>query len=147
MWAADFLLEETPSATIIFAWGGTVLLRQGIIPSPQSTPPSSSATSRQDATIPPIGLGPIAQMAAERADSDDPAVYMPALQTLPGRTEFTAGGVIPANTQSLLVLSVGRHGTLVLGADRARAFTTKDLDSAIAIGQLLGKIVENLDPA
>ena len=138
LWAGDALLEETPSSTVVFAWRGAVLLRQGVISKPR---PSSSP----DIGV-RIGQGPIAQKAATAAvELSDPAVYLPALQILPGRVEFTANGVIPSNTQSLVVISVGRHGTLLLAADRARAFTPKDIDTAVTLSQPLALVLENSD--
>ncbi|KAL3785671.1 hypothetical protein HJC23_001942 [Cyclotella cryptica] len=64
--------------------------------------------------------------------------YLPTLQALPGRVEFT---YLPSNTQEVLVLPVptesaviggdstedGRYWAIVLGGDTAKSFTPKDV--------------------
>jgi hypothetical protein len=61
--------------------------------------------------------------------------YLPTLQALPGRVEFT---FLPANTQEVLVLPVPTEGALVgasdgmyfavvLGGDTAKSFTPRDI--------------------
>lgn len=110
------------------AWRGAPLLRQGVLP------PRSAADA--SASAPPLGKGPVAQAAAAEADPRQP-VYLPNLPSLPGRLEFTAGGLVPANAQSLVVLAVGTNGLLLLAADRARAFTEGDLAAAVLLAQPL----------
>jgi Cofactor assembly of complex C subunit B, CCB2/CCB4 len=68
--------------------------------------------------------------------------YLPTLQALPGRTEFT-GTLLPVNTQAALLLPVPprapsspsssssedeeKRRLLLLGSDRARSFTPRDI--------------------
>ena len=56
--------------------------------------------------------------------------YLPTLQALPGRFEFTS--YLPSNTQAVLLLPVvdvgnGRRAAVVLGANQARSFTPRDI--------------------
>eukprot|EP00977_Amphora_coffeiformis_P013242 scaffold3410_cov158-Amphora_coffeaeformis.AAC.16 len=54
--------------------------------------------------------------------------YLPTLQALPGRFEFTS--YLPSNTQAVLLLPIivgGRQAAVVLGANQARSFTPRDI--------------------
>lgn len=146
-WAADSLLKVTPAETLVFAWRGVPLLRQGVIP-PATTanPPSGGGGGGGGEKVEPvIGAGPI----ATRAASEGYPVYLPALQQLPGRVEFTAAAknLIPANTQALVVAAVGEHGFLLLGSGQARAFTQADLRSAFLMAQPLASAMDLADAA
>lgn len=121
-WAAEALLQQTPACTVIFTWRGATLLRQGILPQPQSA--SVSAADRTK-----LGTGPI----GSRAFTEPAPVYMPALQNLPGRVEFN--GWLPEFTQSAVVASLGEHGVVLLGADTPRAFTQEDLQAIYLLCQ------------
>ena len=117
---------------MVVAWRGAPLLRQGVLPPRRAADASASAAM-------PLGAGPIAQAAAAAASAPglQQPVYLPNLPSLPGRLEFTAGGLVPANAQSLVVLAMGAHGLLLLAADRARAFTPDDLAAAVLLAQPL----------
>jgi Cofactor assembly of complex C subunit B, CCB2/CCB4 len=58
--------------------------------------------------------------------------YLPTLQALPGRTEFT-NNLLPPNTQAALLLPLALSGpttsvaTLLLGSNQARSFTPRDI--------------------
>ena len=129
-WAAETLLDQTPAATIVLAWRGSTLLRQGVIPPAASSPPSVR-----------LGDGPTARQAS---DTKTP-VHLASLQALPGRVEFTEGNCVPPNAQSLLVLACGAHGTLVLAADRARAFTPQDQAAAFLLAQPVADALERAE--
>lgn len=89
-------------------------------------------------TTMPLGTGPIARVAIDAAGTPTPYTYLPNLPTLPGRVEFTTNGLVPPNTQSLVVLAFGgSKGLLLLGSDRARAFTESDLASAVLLAEPL----------
>ena len=115
-WASEAILAETPARTVAWGWEGASLLRQGVI---LKEPPAGRT----------LGEGPIAQ----RAQAEGRPLHLPTLQNLPGRSEFM--GWIPDNTQALVVCSVGEKGTLLVGADRARAFTEEDLTRLFLILQ------------
>jgi hypothetical protein len=161
-WAAETLLDVTPAETFIFAWRGVPVLRQGILPpqAPQAPPttllPSGggggtgsggggeAGVQQGQQGQQGLGSGPI----ATRAAAEGFPVYLPALQQLPGRVEFTSearGGWVPANTQALVVAAVGAHGTLLLGSGKARAFTQTDLEKAFFVAQPLARAMEDAE--
>lgn len=128
-WAAGALLENTPAATFVFAWKGRVLHREGVIPQQGGGGGQASRVADGNDEQLPLGKGPIATRAV---GEEGGTVYLPALQSLPGRTEFTRTAV-PSNAQSLVVVVVGEDGLLMLAGDTARAFTPKDLDAAYIV--------------
>ena len=63
----------------------------------------------------------------DRLRREDTESYLPTLQALPGRFEFT---FLPSNTQAVLLLPVTGGDTRVavaLGANQARSFTPRDI--------------------
>ena len=64
----------------------------------------------------------------DRLRRENTESYLPTLQALPGRFEFT---YLPSNTQAVLLLPVAETGTgrvtVGLGANQARAFTPRDI--------------------
>ena len=147
-WASTALLDAIPPAeTVVIAWRGVPLLRQGIIPvaAPSSSPNPTGGQGVQSL----LGRGPI----ATRARSEGSPVYLPALQQLPGRAEFmaAAGGgggaavLVPPNTQALVVAAVGEHGLLLVGSGTARGFTPKHLDDIFLMCQPLQRALEAAD--
>lgn len=63
-------------------------------------------------------------------DSERRESYLPTLQALPGRIEFT-NYLVPPNTQAALLLPIrlasSRSATLLLGSNQARSFTPRDI--------------------
>jgi hypothetical protein len=123
VWALDSLLKATSAETAI-------LLEQnrrqwnidsfaGIVPWSLTSNPISLATIST-----PI-LDRCLKQARESQSFQE--TYLPTLQALPGKTEFI---YMPVNTQAILLLPflVGeRPMILVLGSNRARSFTPRDI--------------------
>ena len=115
-WVLESLLYATPAETVVVlqrhndnqnssAWKITAMA--GTIPEPH--PVVGSSTPILDRT--------------SRTASE---TYLPTLQALPGRTEFAA--YLPVNTQAALLVPVPDRSTvLVLGSNRARSFTPRDM--------------------
>lgn len=61
--------------------------------------------------------------------------YLPTLQALPGRVEFT---YLPLNTQGALLLPVNAKTVLVLGANTAKIFTPRDVAWCLSIATRIG---------
>jgi Cofactor assembly of complex C subunit B, CCB2/CCB4 len=63
-------------------------------------------------------------------DSERRESYLPTLQALPGRIEFT-NYLLPPNTQAVLLLPIrlasSTTATLLLGSNQARSFTPRDI--------------------
>jgi hypothetical protein len=112
-WVMESILVATPAKTVILVsaeqdW--KVRGRIGIVPS-DSTVPSKS---------------PILDRFRTPTDRES---YLPTLQALPGKTEFT---YLPSNTQAVLLIPITRSANkdplvLVLGSNRARSFTPRDI--------------------
>ena len=67
---------------------------------------------------------PILAKALSAANSNR-ETYLPAVQNLPGKVEFT---YLPENVQAVLLLPIlDGQGMVVVGASQARAFTPKDI--------------------
>mmetsp|Transcript_8206 Transcript_8206/g.11832 ORF Transcript_8206/g.11832 Transcript_8206/m.11832 type:complete len:303 (-) Transcript_8206:1280-2188(-) len=64
--------------------------------------------------------------------------YLPTLQALPGRVEFT---YLPSNSQEALILPVSDEPTrvLVLGSDTAKSFTPRDVAWCRVVATRLGE--------
>lgn len=112
--------------------GWQVVALAGIVPSVSPSLPTGTAI-----------LDRFRNSATESTDE----TYLPTLQALPGRTEFT---YLPPNTQAVLLVPVrlqqqsidGRDTVtyaLVLGGNRARVFTPKDISWCQSVAQRLGR--------
>jgi hypothetical protein len=66
--------------------------------------------------------------------------YLPTLQALPGKVEFT---YLPSNTQGVLCLPIRSNGTLaalVLGSDTAKSFTPRDVAWSCLVAARIGDV-------
>jgi len=68
-----------------------------------------------------VQVGPI----AESALKSEKQQYLADLQILPGRFEFS---YLPINTQAILIQPLGPRAFLVVGADKVRPFTGRDIN-------------------
>jgi Cofactor assembly of complex C subunit B, CCB2/CCB4 len=73
-------------------------------------------------------------------DSERRESYLPTLQALPGRIEFT-NYLLPSNTQAALLLPLrlasAHTATLLLGSNQARSFTPRDIAWSQAVATRL----------
>lgn len=112
-WLLQSLLEATPAEAAVWlkltdTSGWQIHEAAGILP-------GSSTATLQVPTKTPI-------LDKFRSGSKDES-YLPTLQALPGRTEFT---YLPSNTQSVVIVPINK-GVVVLGGNRARCFTPRDI--------------------
>lgn len=119
------VLENTPAVTVLIAWKGSVLMRSGRLPSTDTKAETK------------LGTGPI----ASRLGGEAAPVYLPALQNLPGRIEFA--GWLPENTPSAVLVALGTDGLILVGGDRPRAFTQRDLGALFLLAQPLTRGLES----
>jgi hypothetical protein len=68
-------------------------------------------------------------------DGNTKEKYLPTLQALPGRVEFT---YLPSNTQEALLLPVSSTQVLVLGSNTAKSFSPRDIAWSQVIASRLG---------
>jgi len=132
-WAADALTSCTParSVAVVLGDGRTVGLRGTL---------SARTASDAPAYGQAVAAGPLLRKCLEsKSGAPD---YLPSLQILPGRFEFT---YLPAATQALLLVPLRGSsgggvsgGAIILGADQARAFKEDDVAWARTIASGLG---------
>ena len=118
-WAASSLLVAPCSAMALWRDGSTLMLRGTV---------SSVAASTPAAAVLP---GPLLTKAVARKNGAPD--YLPALQLLPGRVEFS---YMPENSQGILMLPLSGDasgGALILAADRQRGFGEEDISWARAV--------------
>ena len=129
-WMLDSLLQATPTKSAVVLerqtndndkW--TITALAGIVP---STTTSSLTTALNDLAATPILDRSVKQQptATTSPSSVLAETYLPTLQALPGRTEFT---YLPPNAQAVLILPVSTQTVLVLGSDQAKSFTPRDI--------------------
>jgi len=129
-WAAESLLVGA-CATVALWRGGRTLLLRGVLPSGVT----AAGAAPEGAIVP----GPLLTKAASsRSGAPD---YLPALQLLPGRLEFS---YLPEDTQGVLMLPLSgdAEGVLVLGSDRQRGLSEEDVAWARAVA---GRLAEALN--
>lgn len=125
-WAADALTSCLPACSLaIWRDGQTVGLR-GTLPARVA----ADAAAYGQAVVP----GPLLLKCLEsKSGAPD---YLPSLQILPGRLEFT---YLPDATQAVLLVPLpGCGGALILGAAQARAFKEDDVAWARTVASGLG---------
>ena len=124
-WAADALLDAGPCVAVALWCDDRTLMLRGTLPSPY----------RQ------VAAGPL--LAKCVGGANGAPEYLPALQLLPGRVEFS---YLPEATQAVLMVPIGAglaegggsRGALVLAADRQRAFGEDDIGWARAVAARVG---------
>lgn len=127
-WISNAILRNTPCTSVhIFKKKekeGVILLSQaGVVSAdPLKFPPSLP-------TKQPILQGIISEEERE--------VYLPDLQILPGKIEFT---YLPLNCQSVLMLAAGEY-IIVVGTNQAKVLKQEDLTRIRTLSYILKEIV------
>ena len=122
-WAADSLFSSTRCSSLAVWRDGRTLLLRGTLPPAVAARPG-------EAVVP----GPLLSKCLEKK-SGAPE-YLPSLQLLPGRVEFS---YLPEATQSVLVLPMGAGGgAFVVGSDTQRSFKQDDVTWARALSARVG---------
>jgi hypothetical protein len=108
-WAAESIISSQESARVVFVWrGGNTVLRQGILG-------ESPAVDAESLTF---------KLAIEKGLGDLAHTYIPDLQAVPARVEFL---YLPKNTQCVLIQPLGAADALIVGCDRKRALSPRDI--------------------
>ena len=122
-WAMESLLTATPAKTAVLlrhdesvdgaplSW--KTFLCAGVVPAQKSL--------RTGTALP---TNPILDRFVTNTAGPRTETYLPTLQALPGRVEFT---YLPNNTQEALLLPVNDKTVLVLGSNTAKSFTPRDV--------------------
>lgn len=158
-WFLNAALAATPSATVV------LLTLADVDDNASSTTVASSSRWSVAAAAGLVPLGGIQQPpldtpvldryspgpGSSRLFPDDRETYLPKLQALPGRVEFTVNSYLPSNTQAALLVPVPLSGVahasaaaavLVLGSNRARSFTPRDIGWGTTLATRLATVIE-----
>lgn len=137
LWAIDSVLEATPAKTVVLLMDESVSWKTVVLAGTAPHDPSLRTGTTQPTN--PILDGFRRRDAGEKAGDTQKRTetYLPTLQALPGKVEFT---YLPVNTQEALLLPVNDKTVLVLGSDTAKSFTPRD----IAWCQVLAKRMNSL---
>jgi len=121
-WAAGALLDCSPCTSLLVWREGETLLLRGQLPA---------------AAEAPLVPGPL--LSKCMAKKNGAPEYLPALQLLPGRVEFS---YLPEETQGVLLVPMpGQLGAVVLGTDTQRAFKDDDVAWARAVATRVGEVM------
>ncbi|MBW4468690.1 MAG: cofactor assembly of complex C subunit B [Pegethrix bostrychoides GSE-TBD4-15B] len=101
-WASHLLLTNTVTRSVLVWYGGTLLLRRGVL-------------GREAEVTPGVIL--------QRVLKTQKPVYLVNLKLYPGGVEFS---YLPENTQGVIVQPIGSQGALILGANAPRSYTQQD---------------------
>jgi hypothetical protein len=120
---------------------------QQSLPNDQSTP-ILNRMKRYDTSSIDTKSGSVAGSSSIGRNKGPKESYLPTLQALPGKVEFT---YLPTNTQEVLVLPVPTRGAeeggkclaLVLGGDAAKSFAPKDVAWCREIAAWIGDSLES----
>jgi len=137
-WGMKSLLQATPARTVVILRSNNmespwnIVGVSGMLPATLASTAVASQPPPELASATPILDRLRKRQAASSSDNNNQETYLPTLQALPGKTEFT---YLPTNTQGVLILSVppssGRSKTtttaVVLGTNRAKSFTPRDV--------------------
>jgi hypothetical protein len=115
-WALESLLTATPAKTaVVLRYEGSawkIVVSAGTVP------------SEKEMRLGPVqATNPILDRFL-KSDSTGKETYLPTLQAIPGRVEFT---YLPPNTQGALLLPVSPKEVLVLGSNTAKSFSPRDV--------------------
>ena len=130
-WALESVLDATPAKTAVIMAYDTAgaswkpVAASGIVPADESL----QRALPRGRTTPILDRFQGGSMTKES--------YLPTLQALPGRVEFT---YLPPNTQEALVLPMSSSSVLVLGSDTAKSCTPRDVAWAQVIASRLGQM-------
>ena len=121
-WYITSILDATPATSVHVIHQGLVVGRGGVVGQGDSrTLRLSEAWDRM----------PIVQ----RTLSGGEEVYLPDLQILPGKVEFSA--YLPVNAQSVVVLPLAAQSAVVVATNQAKALKLSDLAKIRALSKLL----------
>ena len=124
-WVVPALLTATPCSSVVYlkylrdAW--SIVAAAGVLPMRRG----------DELTMTPLTVSASTPILDRlRNDGSQQETYLPTLQNLPGRTEFT---YLPENTQAVVLVPVGLTGVLVLGSNRAKSFTPRDIAWSLSV--------------
>lgn len=144
-WALQSLLVATPAKTAVIItatnddqqqmrW--TIRSRAGIVPSSSSSSTTSTSVPEKSPILDRVG-----------SPNNSKETYLPTLQALPGRAEFT---YLPTNAQLAILIPISsslslddkpktNNSVLVLGGNTAKSFSPRDIAWSRIVAERLGE--------
>jgi hypothetical protein len=120
-WCVNTILQTTPVTSVhVISPASTVWGRGGVV---------GQGDDRTTSSLKGIDKMPILQKTLKLSEE----VYLPDLQILPGKVEFS---YLPINVQSVLLLPLPNGGAVAMGTNQAKVLKVKDLNrirSCVAI--------------
>jgi len=157
-WTMNSLLESTPAKTAVllmrFENEWIPILVDGILPTSLIIPSVSSSTSKTYKIPEEINTPILNRFLKQNVIVKE--TYLPTLQALPGKVEFT---YLPPNAQEALLLPIvadtssnrnddssasGMIFALVVGSERAKSFTPRDIAWCQVVANRLGDQISKL---
>ena len=117
-WLAEAAIRNTPATSVHVFRGDNILCQAGVVSA------ESSKTSALPATRRPI---------LEESALTGQEVYLPDLQILPGKVEFS---FLPLNCQSVLIVPT-KDMVVVVGTNKAKSMTVEDLGRIRVMAKML----------
>lgn len=127
-WYIDAILQGTPATSVHVVRDSLVVGRGGVIG--QGDPRTSGALAQADGGV-PMNRMTILQKVLQGGEE----VYLPDLQILPGKVEFT---YLPINAQSVVILPLP-DGAVVVATNQAKVFKVADLSRLRALTAVFRK--------
>jgi hypothetical protein len=145
-WALSAILAATPSSSALLlqyaddkSW--KIVACTGILPAVMTQADNDDAAADiQPIVSPPPTKTPI--LDRFKADTMQQESYLPTLQNLPGKTEFT---YLPSNTQAVVLVPAGPSKVIVLGSNQAKSFTPRDIAWCLTVASRLEIISKQND--
>lgn len=140
-WAMEAALDATPASTVV------LMIRDSDSGGSSWRPAALAGTVPQDEDLrlkipASVGSTPILDRFL-KSSSESKESYLPTLQALPGRVEFT---YLPANAQEALLVPVPMQGSkravLVLGSDTAKSCTPRDVAWCQVLATQMGNFLQ-----
>lgn len=124
-WFIQSVLDATPATSVHVLIAGSVVGRGGVLGQGDSRGP---------------GLDLPSMSILRKALTQGEEVYLPDLQILPGKVEFT---YLPINAQSVLILPLEAGSAVVVATNQAKALKVGDLGRIRALTAIFRKLMNN----
>jgi len=120
-WYIQSILDSTPATSVHVVRQGFVVGRGGVV-------------GQGDSRTLKLGEAWDRMPIVQKALSGGEEVYLPDLQILPGKVEFSS--YLPVNAQSVVVLPLAAQGAVVVATNQAKALKLSDLAKIRALSKI-----------
>lgn len=149
-WAMESLIAATPAKSVVLLEKMDQQKQKWQVMAMMGTVPREAAPTNATPIVLPHST-PILDRSQQDNSNTQETQHLPTLQALPGKTEFLS--YLPGNTQEVLILSIPTDRSsganskttmaLVLGSNRAKSFTPRNIAWSRTITARLGQVLIN----